>query len=186
MTYALLDDRMYDDVLAFATGLRSETGPADRDLSDAAEAFLTREARLLDDRDYAAWLELFTDDALYWVPSSNPIEDPRQKVSYLLDDKRRLEDRVALFDTGWAHAQIPESRTQRILGRAEAWREDDRHVRVRIAGITHDWRRDELISHPLSGLYRLRDDGAGSWQIAYRVIQRLACDGPIANISYIL
>ena len=29
---------------------------------------LAREAHLLDDRDYEGWLELFTEDCLYWMP----------------------------------------------------------------------------------------------------------------------
>ena len=32
------------------------------------EQFLYLEARLLDTQQYEAWLELFTDDATYWVP----------------------------------------------------------------------------------------------------------------------
>lgn len=34
-----------------------------------AEAFLFREARLLDERRLDDWLALFTDDSRYWIPS---------------------------------------------------------------------------------------------------------------------
>ena len=30
--------------------------------------FVVREARLLDEKRYAEWIALFTDDAIYWVP----------------------------------------------------------------------------------------------------------------------
>jgi ethylbenzene dioxygenase subunit beta len=33
------------------------------------EAFILREARLLDEQRYADWLELFAEDAIYWVPT---------------------------------------------------------------------------------------------------------------------
>ena len=32
------------------------------------EQFLYREARLLDERCFHAWLDLFTDDVRYWMP----------------------------------------------------------------------------------------------------------------------
>ena len=34
------------------------------------EAFVLAEARLLDERRFAAWLELFAEDGVYWVPSA--------------------------------------------------------------------------------------------------------------------
>ena len=36
----------------------------------AVADFLYREARLADEARYAEWLELWTDDAVYWVPAT--------------------------------------------------------------------------------------------------------------------
>ncbi|MCU1459161.1 MAG: aromatic-ring-hydroxylating dioxygenase [Actinomycetia bacterium] len=185
MSFSALDDAAYDDLVAFVAQLRSETGPADPELLDVAAAFLAREARLLDDGGYKAWLELFTDDCVYWIPSTAPIEDPRRAVSYLLDDHRRLEDRIALLDTGWAHAQIPPARTQRVITNVEAWPMTDGDLRVRASAVIWDWRREHLVAHPATLLYRLRPD-AGGWRIAIRVIHRLDIDGPMGNVAYIL
>jgi 3-phenylpropionate/cinnamic acid dioxygenase small subunit len=33
--------------------------------------FIYREARLMDEHRYDEWLALWTDDAVYWVPSNN-------------------------------------------------------------------------------------------------------------------
>ena len=33
------------------------------------EAFVLREARLLDERRFADWLALFAEDGVYWVPT---------------------------------------------------------------------------------------------------------------------
>ncbi len=38
--------------------------------------FLYREARLADENDYDGWEALWTDDALYWVPSGGADVDP--------------------------------------------------------------------------------------------------------------
>jgi ethylbenzene dioxygenase subunit beta len=37
------------------------------DVTQEVEQFLYREARLLDERRLHEWLELFTDDARYWM-----------------------------------------------------------------------------------------------------------------------
>src|SRR5205823_7375544 len=54
---------------------RAADAPSVRDLaaldgavSDIA-AFVLREARLLDEQRYAEWLELFAQDAVYWIPT---------------------------------------------------------------------------------------------------------------------
>jgi len=39
------------------------------------EQFLYHEAELLDARQYKEWLELFTDDAIYWMPTGGEKSD---------------------------------------------------------------------------------------------------------------
>ncbi len=185
MNLAALDAAAYDELVAFVTELRTETAPSDPARLDVASAFLAREARLLDDGRYRDWLALFADDCIYWVPSTAPIEDPRRSVSYLLDDHRRLEDRIALLDTGWSHAQIPPARTQRVITNVEAWAMADGDLRVRAGAVIWDWRRGQLVAHPATLLYRLRPH-AGDWRIVIRVIHRLDIDGPMGNVAYIL
>ena len=43
------------------------------------EQFLYREARYADECDYDAWEALWTDDALYWVPSTAPTATPSDR-----------------------------------------------------------------------------------------------------------
>ena len=47
----------------------------------AVEDFLYMEARLLDNRQFEEWMDLFTDDALYWVPAGRDDIDPSRHVS---------------------------------------------------------------------------------------------------------
>ncbi|MGH8519704.1 MAG: aromatic-ring-hydroxylating dioxygenase subunit beta, partial [Panacagrimonas sp.] len=58
------------------------------------EQFLYHEARLLDTGQLEAWLELFTDDATYWVPLEENQEDPHLTSSIIHDDRTLLELRV--------------------------------------------------------------------------------------------
>jgi len=103
------------------------------------EQFLYREARLLDERRFHEWLELFTDDVRYWMAgrrnrypkSSKAIatldldreveEDWAEDVELAIldEDKQTLSARVARLDTGMAWAEDPPSRTRHLLANIE-------------------------------------------------------------------
>ena len=57
------------------------------------ENFLYREARLLDTRKFEEWFDLFTDDAIYWVPAGRDDIDPTRHVSIIHDDKAAMATR---------------------------------------------------------------------------------------------
>ena len=64
---------------------------------DEAEAFLYREALLLDEGDYDAWLDLFMHDAVFWMPAwrneSEQTDDPDRELSLIYyQGRRNLED----------------------------------------------------------------------------------------------
>src|SRR5947208_15075944 len=90
--------------------------------------FYTREAWLLDERKYKEWLNLFTDDVLYFMPRRKNVPrrelhrelTPLGDLANLEEDKRYLEMRVARLDTGMAWAEDPPSRTRHLIGRLVA------------------------------------------------------------------
>jgi len=70
-----------------------------------AQAFLYREALLLDEGDYDAWLDLFTHDAVFWMPAwrneSEQTDDPDRELSLIYYQGRsNLEDRVKRIRSG--------------------------------------------------------------------------------------
>jgi 3-phenylpropionate/cinnamic acid dioxygenase small subunit len=103
------------------------------------EQFLYREARLLDERRFHEWLELFTDDVRYWMgartnryPRSSKaiailspnryVEDDHTRedeLSILDESKETLAGRVARLDTGMAWAEDPPSRTRHMISNIE-------------------------------------------------------------------
>lgn len=83
------------------------------------EQFLYREARLADQNDYDAWEELWTDDALYWVPVDGEGEHPRGNVSIIFDNRSRIRTRLKQVRTGKRYAQAPPSNLRRIIGNVE-------------------------------------------------------------------
>jgi 3-phenylpropionate/cinnamic acid dioxygenase small subunit len=103
------------------------------------EQFLYREARLLDERRFREWLELFTDDVRYWMASRSNRYPRNSKAISILDPERYVEDdrtredelavldetkatlaaRIARLETGMAWAEDPPSRTRHMIGNIE-------------------------------------------------------------------
>ena len=109
----------YDELSALLAGM-DDRPRADPNLSAAAAAALLHEARLLDAGRFEDWLAGWTDDAVLWVPLS-VLAHPGSDQSLLLDDRRRLAERVKWRRDPSAWGQQPPSRTTRIVGGVEAW-----------------------------------------------------------------
>src|SRR5262249_18780187 len=83
------------------------------------EEFVYREAEILDERRYEEWLDLFTEDARYWMPMRRnaPPDAPEREftregaeVNWFDDGKDTLARRVAQIRTGVHWAEEPPSR----------------------------------------------------------------------------
>jgi 3-phenylpropionate/cinnamic acid dioxygenase small subunit len=88
-------------------------------LKEEIEAFLYQEAELLDERRYEAWLDLFTDDAHYFMPMRRnvPHDEPEREftragadVNWFDEGKDTLTRRVKQILTGLHWAEEPPSR----------------------------------------------------------------------------
>lgn len=114
-----VDDDWYDRLAHFVEVLGEDWPAGDPQARAEAEHFLVREARFVDEGRFNDWIDLFTDDCLYWVPVVPGSGDPRREVSHAFDDRRRLTDRVHWLRTGLAYCQIPRSRTRRLVTNIE-------------------------------------------------------------------
>ena len=88
-------------------------------LRQEVEDFLYREAELLDERRYDEWLDLFTEDARYWMPMRRnvPHDEPEREftragsdVNWFDEGKDTLTRRVRQIQTGIHWAEEPPSR----------------------------------------------------------------------------
>lgn len=87
-------------------------------------AFLYREARHLDDREWEPWLALYAPEAEYWMPAWDDddrlTEDPHREISLIYYPNRNgLEDRVFRIQTERSSASMPEPRTCHMLSNVE-------------------------------------------------------------------
>lgn len=97
------------------------------------EKFLSFEAELLDTYEFSTWLELFTDDVRYWVPSrvnrmrqdAGAGESTHEEFSLFDDSKLTLSWRVRQqqLDTHWA--ENPRSRTRHLITNVRVAPTDD-------------------------------------------------------------
>lgn len=91
---------------------------------DTICAFLYREARLLDDRDWDEWLTCYAQDVSYWMPAWDDddqiTEDPHSQISLIYYPNRDgLEDRVFRIKTERSGASTPEPRTSHNVTNVE-------------------------------------------------------------------
>jgi len=85
-------------------------------LQHEVEQFLYKEASLLDEWRLDEWLDLFTDDATYLVPTTDlPDGDPKKDLVFIDDNRLRLHGRVNRLKSRHAHREYPWSRTRRFI-----------------------------------------------------------------------
>jgi len=140
--------------------------------------FYIREAWLLDERKYKEWLDLFTDDVLYFMPRRKNVPrrelhrelTPLGDLAILEEDKRYLEMRVARLDTGMAWAEDPPSRTRHLIGNLEATALENGQAEARTAFLVYRSHL-ETDSQLLSGC---REDVLrkvnGAWRVKKRTL----------------
>src|SRR5213593_1179434 len=78
---------------------------------EMVEDFLYQEAGRLDE-----WLDLFTSDGRYLVPTTDlPDGDPKKDLVFIDDDMVRLRARVERLKSRHGHREYPSSRTRRFI-----------------------------------------------------------------------
>jgi 3-phenylpropionate/cinnamic acid dioxygenase small subunit len=104
------------------------------------EDFLYREAELLDERRYEAWLDLFTDDVRYWMPMRRnvPADELEREftregrdVNWFDEGKDTLTRRVKQILTGVHWAEQPPSRICHIVSNVQILDADAEVVHVK-------------------------------------------------------
>ncbi|MFZ5932287.1 MAG: 3-phenylpropionate/cinnamic acid dioxygenase subunit beta [Pseudomonadota bacterium] len=89
------------------------------------EAFYYHEAELLDDRNFEAWLDLLTDDIVYFMPLRRNVKYGSQAeaensiqgtdAAWFDEGKHTLSQRVAQIKTGIHWAEEPLSRVRHLV-----------------------------------------------------------------------
>jgi 3-phenylpropionate/cinnamic acid dioxygenase small subunit len=91
----------------------SETIP--EALTHELRAFVYNEARMLGEKRFDEWYELFTEDAIYWVPLAPGQKDGLNHVSLMYEDKLLLKLRIERLKNARSYSQQPASRSHHLL-----------------------------------------------------------------------
>lgn len=152
----------------------------DSELRRRVEEFYYQEAELLDERKLREWIELFTDDARYWMPirynTYERPEDPAEEMAkpgegfYFDDDKAALRIRVERLYARNAWAEMPPSRTRHLITNVRLKKDDGAALEARSNFLVYRTRmetdQDLFVGERQDVLRRLD----GSFKIARRTI----------------
>jgi 3-phenylpropionate/cinnamic acid dioxygenase small subunit len=94
--------------------------------------FIYQEARLLDEKRFDQWYELFTEDAHYWVPLVPGQTDPLTHNSLAYEDKLLLKLRIERLKQPTAFSQKPASRCLHVLQAPQLENSDDARGEYRL------------------------------------------------------
>lgn len=153
LTSTYVDDAFYDLIRVDIAEWPEAGRPLDAVEWQRYGGLLLQEAWLLDLRRFEEWLDLYTDDCVYWVPAvhgsagaaepaaRSGLADPQCNVTIALDDRRRLIDRIGWVRTDLAYAQLPPSSTaHQVTGSVLVPTAVPGEVKVRSSFVVHERR----------------------------------------------
>jgi benzoate/toluate 1,2-dioxygenase beta subunit len=145
------------------------------------DEFLYHEARLLDTGQLEAWLELFTDDATYWLPLERDQKDPLETSSIIHDDRTLLGLRVKQARHPRAHARLPLARTVHQVGNIMV---EDGKDEVRVSSTLQvvEFRNEKQRLYGALVEHRLRRMN-GSFKIAHKRVDLVNSEGELDGIA---
>ena len=149
------------------------------------EQFIYYEADLMDEHRYDEWLALWTDDALYWVPSGGDDIDPKREISLIYDDRVRLQVRITRLKSGFAHAQEPKSRMRRVVSNIVTKEAENGDIVVFSNFLLIELRRGKQDTFAGRTIHRLRPDN-GSFRLASKKVLLVNNDEHIDNLTFLI
>jgi benzoate/toluate 1,2-dioxygenase beta subunit len=150
----------------------------------AIERFLYREARLLDERRFDEWQELFAQDGVYWVPLKPEQSDPLHHGSIIYDDRAGMATRFRRLAHPRVYAQIPPSRTLHVVTNVHVDDADGAKDEIDVLSALQvtEFHQGEQRHYAARCRHRLRRSG-GSYAIALKRVDLVNCDAPMPVIS---
>ena len=159
-----------------------------------AEDFLYAEARLLDEGRFKDWLELFTEDGIYWLPIDREA-GPTDHLSIIYDDDLRRRERVYRLTQTSFPAQDPPSSTHHLISNVMVEDATETDATILSSQLIHEIRAGAADDRQLDlgdqrafaahGEHRLRLV-AGTWKIARKRLVLLNRDTAIPNLTFLL
>lgn len=156
--------------------------------ADATEARLVRfvydEARLIDEKRFDEWYELFTDDAHYWMPLTRGQPDGDNYTSLFYEDKLLLRVRIERLQSPRSFSQHQPSFCQHVLQQpsVESARPTASAWVLRTPFLYVESQLDtQIVLAGLSWLHLV--EIAGRLRIRLKKVELLNCDAALPSIQ---
>lgn len=153
-------------------------------LADAVD-FINLEADLLDRRDYAAWLDLWTEAGLYVIPVDNDATDFAAVLNYAYDDAAMRKMRVDRFVGGHAISSAPAARTVRLLARFRVEETGPGAITVRAAQHLVEYKFETHRLYAADVTYRIVATDSGL-KLDSKVVRLLNAGDALGGLSYLM
>jgi len=153
----------------------------------AAVELVYREARLLDEKRFDEWYELFDDEALYWMPLARDQPLGEAHTSLLYEDKLLLKIRVERLRHPNAFSQQQPSFSQHVLQQPalESGEADAGHCVIRTPFLYVESQLDRQLM--LAGVaYHHLISREGAWRIQMKKVDLLNRDAALPSIQLLL
>lgn len=144
--------------------------------------FLYHEARLLDTGRLEAWLDLFTEDAIYWVPLERDQREATETSSIIHDDRTLLGLRVKQARHPRAHARLPLARTVHSVGNVVVLGDENGELQVGSTLQLVEWRNERQRLWAALVEHRLRRAG-GAFKIARKRVDLVNSEGELDGVA---
>ena len=154
---------------------------AELELWHRVQAFLFEEARLLDERRFGEWLELYAPDAEYWVPSAWQQQSAKDHVSLFYETVQLLRMRVDRLENELSPLDTPKSRVNHFLSNVTV--EDGAELTARAHLLYCEYRREEQRWFAGRASWRLRPEGT-SFRIAAKRVDLLNADQDSGHLRF--
>jgi len=122
------------------------------DLQQRVEQFLFHQSELLDEKQWAAYIELFAADGVYWMPVTPEQTEWLDSPSIFAEDRRMMEIRMGRVTHPNAWSQAPQWGTSHLVGNVVIESVTDTEISVRSRFQMMELRRDT--TRHFAGTYR--------------------------------
>lgn len=131
--------------------VRSDAGAGD-DLQRRVDGFLFYQSELLDTKHWSAYVDLFADNGVYWMPAAPDQTEWLDSPSIFAEHRGLMEIRARRVMHPNAWSQAPAWGTSHVVGNVVIEEQSASHVRVRSRFQMLEIRRDSL--RHFAGTYR--------------------------------
>lgn len=147
------------------------------------QEIIWHEAQLLNERRFEEWLELFTEDAIYWVPERPGQQDGAREPSLAYYDAELLQAHIARLRHPNVYSQKPPSLATRVVSNILMEKaEQAGEAAVRATFVMLEYRNFEQRVFGGELEYRLRRL-EGQWRIARKTVRLVNAGYPFANLG---